>query len=274
MLSAHPMGAPKHEPHPPLMTKAYLVAACAALLGPASAATIINFGLTTGATPAAGVTFNNVATSTAAGQTINVPNLNDQANAPTGISLTSSAGMFAMGAGGSFSPVGTPTYTTGGSSVVDGWVATYQPAYGNLWQGGSNSSPSTGQAITLTFGGLAANTTYEITLLSARANTFAGFGDPGTYGLSYEGAATGVTTALLGTGTLDSATVTGGSAGSASGLNAREITWTFTTDADPGNAEIQLGGDWNVNAIVIVPEPSAAILGGVGLLVLLRRRRA
>lgn len=124
---------------------------------------------------------------------------------------------------------------------------------------------------TMTFAGLAANTTYSFTLLSVRANDFY-FGE-GTYALAYDGSAAGVTTTLTGSGTQTDNVITGFAEGNGSGLNAREITWSFTTGDVAEDAVLSLSGDWNVNAIIIIPESSTTILGALGFLALLRRRR-
>lgn len=247
-----------------------LLAGLPLLAGQASAVTIINFGLTTGATPADGVTFNNVAT-TNVGSTFSVANLNNQSGNATGISIASTGGnWFAMGSGGSFSPIGAGSYTTGNSALIDGWISTYQASYGNLWQAGANGD---NQTASISLGGLAANTTYQITLLSVRANGF--LTDPGSYAFTYDGSSDGVTSALAGAGTLVGNTVSGSATGNSNGLNAREITWTFSTGEVPAGASLNLTGDWNVNAVIIdvIPEPSSLAFGATGLLALFRRSR-
>lgn len=144
-----------------------------------------------------------------------------------------------------------------------------------------NPSGTGSKTSKLTFSNLAANTTYEFTLLSARANNY-GTTSTGTYRLSYGTDADAVTTTLLGAGTLDEATdtVTGVIQGSSAGLNAREIRWSFTTGETAESASLDLAGMWNVNALVInataVPEPSTYGLLGAGALAaaaFVRRRR-
>jgi hypothetical protein len=54
------------------------------------------------------------------------------------------------------------------------------------------------------------------------------------------------------------------------------LNFTVANDGDPISIRYQdlTGGDsFGINGFVLVPEPSAALLGGLGLLVLLRRRR-
>ena len=275
------------NPHPftnSIMRKTSLLVAAATILtaGSAAAGTIVvSFGLTSNSTTPAGVTRYNLATSTSGGQ-IDVANLNDVTGAATGIALSdnTTSSFFSAGTGGSFAPVGSVAYTNA-DALVNSWKSTYETAYGTIWQGLMNPSGTGGQTSKLTFSNLAANTTYEFTLLSARANDY-GTTSTGTYRLSYGTDADAVTTTLLGAGTLDEATdtVTGVIQGSSAGLNAREIRWSFTTGETAESASLDLAGMWNVNALVInataVPEPSTYGLLGAGALAaaaFVRRRR-
>lgn len=250
----------------------FTLAAIAAFTSAASAATIVfNFG---GVDPTPTATINRVATSNASGDSSNVTvaDVLDTTGASTGMSTTATgSAWFSQGALGTFAPLGTAAYDDS-NPLVNGWKAEYVSAtVGNIWQQGANGDSSPG---TMTFTGLQANTAYTFTLLSVRANGF--LTDSGTYALNYDGGSAGVTTGLQGAGTLSGNTVTGASTGNGSGLNAREITWSFNTGDTPADAVLNFTGDWNVNAVIIdaVPEPSAALLGAFGLLALLRRRRA
>jgi hypothetical protein len=222
--------------------------------------TVIDFGLA-GTTAMVG-TINQFATTNASGETATTMVLNTTAGSDSGIRFTTSGttGIFSAGGAGSFSPAGSVSYTTG-SSVVAGWIANEQVAYGDVWQGVANASGGS-QTISLTFSGLAANTDYTFKFLSGRANAF-GSTNTGTYAMIYDGSG------VSGGGTTQQMQ------GSAAGLNATNYTWTFSTGSTPGNAVIDLSGAWNVNAITItaIPESSSALLGGLGMLALLRRRR-
>ncbi len=209
---------------------------------------VVNFGNMVNATPAEGITFNNLV-SDGLVNSFGPVALVDIEGEATGLEIAGTgAGFGFTGNLGNFSPVGTTTYVPGGSDVVDGWVAGYEEGYGNLWQGSSNAG-SGGFTSTITLTGLEGLMTYRIALLSARGNAF--LSQDGTYGLLYGGSTQGVSSALVGTGTVAGTTVTGSAAGDANGQNAREITWTFTTGESPQDAVIQLSGEWNLNALVI-----------------------
>ena len=235
--------------------------------------TVINMGLQSGMSTPSGVTLNHVMTNNNTAQTPNNLALLTTTGAASGLSLTTSSGGYAIGGGGSFAPLGTPVYNNN-SAIINGWITEYQSAYGTIWQGGANAFNGS-QSMTLTLTGLTALTDYTITLLSVRGNTYTAIENPGTIGLTYAGATTGVTTSYHGTGTLTDTTLSmTSSAGGTSGLNAREITWSFSTGETPGNAAITLTGAWNLNSVIIAPEPSTALLGGLaGIAILSRRRR-
>lgn len=270
-------GADRHDTRPhPMKKRILILGATAGLILPSFAATVtvVNFGEQTNISAPSGVTLNGAATTTGSGGAANatIANLLDTSGAATGVSMTATGmGWFSMGGPGSFAPVGTVTYD-GSSALVNGWTTGIQTAYGNIWQRGANGDSTTG---TLAFSGLSPDTAYVFTLVAVRANGF--LADPGTYSMTYGGTVDGVDVLLSGAGTLDAGTkvVSGSMTGNASGLNAREINWSFTTGASPEDAVLTLTGDWNINALVIqaVPEPSSALLAGLASLAFLRRRR-
>jgi hypothetical protein len=226
-----------------------------------SAATVIDFGRA-GTTVMVG-TINQFAQDNNTAENATNQVLNTTTGVDSNIRFSTSAGMFSAGSGGSFSPAGTVVYTPATNTVVNGWIANEQVSYGEIWQGTANAFNSS-QTVALTFSGLAANTDYTFKLLSGRANSFGTPGATGTFNMTY-----------------DSVVLSGGGSkgfdGSAAGLNASNFTWTFSTGASgPASTVINLTGAWNVNAVVItaVPEPSAVLLGGLGMLALLRSRRA
>ncbi|MDP4623927.1 MAG: hypothetical protein NWT08_02190 [Akkermansiaceae bacterium] len=72
----------------------------------------------------------------------------------------------------------------------------------------------------------------------------------------------------------DTVAVNGGAAAADAGTTAtgvKAISWTTFDNANPGS--IVLYREFDVFGTATVPEPSVAILGGIGLLALLRRRR-
>ena len=158
-------------------------AAFAVATSAASAANIVfSFGA---GDPSATQTINRVATTGASGVngSVSVADALTTTGAPSGISTTATGNQwFSQGAGGSFAPVGSVAFT-GSNALIDRWTTTYGPTnVGNIWQQGANGDNSTSS---LTFIGLAANTNYTFTLLSARANGF--LTDSGTYALTYNG---------------------------------------------------------------------------------------
>ncbi|MDR2982299.1 MAG: PEP-CTERM sorting domain-containing protein [Puniceicoccales bacterium] len=239
--------------------------------------TVVSFGST------AGLSFGpatvNTETPTGVGAGV-VHSLANTAGANDGLGLKLDGSWASAGAGGSFQPSGNVAYDNS-NAVINGWIGTYEPLYGQIWQSLSNPNGSNGAA-TLTLSGLAADTTYELTILSVRANSV--YSGTGNYQLLYGGSASGVGTSLVaGGGNVDGALakISGEVVGSAAGANAREMKWTFTTDSVPADAVLTLDGSaWNVNAMIIsstpIPEPSTyALMMGVGLLGLsaVRRRK-
>lgn len=250
------------------------VATLTAFTSTASAANIVfSFGA---ADPTATQTINRVAQTGANGNSANVTvaNVLTTTGASSGMSTTATGTQwFSAGGGGTYSPLGNTAYA-GGSALVDSWATAYVPAnVGNIWQQGANGDNDGGSS--MTFSGLTANTNYSFTLLSVRANGF--LTDSGSYALSYNGGSAGVATSLIGSGTQTGNSIEGSGTGSSSGLNAREITWSFSTNDTPADAVLNLTGDWNVNAILVettaVPEPSSTALLGLGGLALILRRR-
>ena len=228
-----------------------LLGCCWALAGSLRGdVTVINAGLQPSMSVPAGVTLNSVMSSNNIGDQPTNLALSTTTGAASGLSLTASTGGFAIGGGGSFSPIGSNVYNNS-STIINGWLAGHQSAYGTIWQGGANALNGS-QTMNLTLTGLTPSTGYSITLLSTRGNTYTAIENPGTVGFTYGGSTAGVTTAFQGTGALTDTTLSmTTSAGSPSGLNAREINWTFATEVTPQNAVITLAGAWNLNAVII-----------------------
>lgn len=224
-------------------------------LGASAGTIVISGGLTAGGSVSNGV--HQVFSDNNTAQTLADYALSTLDGDASGMTVSTSGGLFATGAGGSFAPIGSAPYD-GTSDVVNGWTS----GYGTIWQGGANAFQKD-QDVTFTFSGLAAHTEYAFTLYSIRANDYGTVGSMGTMTFLYGGASDRVTTVLNGAGTADGTTVTGAFAGNASGLNAREITWSFTTEDTAQDASITLAGAWNLNALVIEsvsrpPEPPSA----------------
>ncbi len=243
---------------------------------------VMNFGEANNIDSPTGITLNAVATTTANGNNANVSrsDLLTTAGTASGMSVQATGGQwFSMGGPGSFAPVGGVSYN-GTSAIIGDWQSGYATDFGNIWQRGANSSQNGDDSVvtgTMVFSGLLPNYEYTFTLLSVRANNFLNDSHPGTFGMTYGGGTSGISATLSGAGTLDSDTkvVSGVMTGNSEGLNAREISWSFTTGETPEDAFIALTGSWNVNAIVIeaIPEPGVAGLALLGALALLRRRR-
>lgn len=255
------------------MKKTITLAALVAVTSSVSAANIVfSFGA---GNPTATQTINRVATTNANGNSANVTvaDVLTTTGASSGMSTAATGTQwFSAGAGGSYAPIGSTAYNDG-SALVNTWKAEYLPSnVGNIWQQGANGDSGAGS---MTFSGLMANTDYTFTLLSVRANGF--LTDSGSYSMNYNGGSAGVTTSLIGAGSQAGNVITGSATGNASGLNAREITWSFSTNDTPADAVLNLTGDWNVNAILVettaVPEPSSTALLGLGGLALILRRR-
>lgn len=208
-----------------------------------STISVIDFGLP-GTTSMVG-TINQFATQQNTAETAANMVLNTTAGADSGIRFTTSGGVFSAGGPGTFSPAGSTAYT-GGSAVIDGWIANEQVAFGDIWQGTANGTP---QTVSMTFSSLAANASYTFKLLSGRANDFGAAN--GSYTMNYDGGGN-----LAGGGTHNSE-------GSAAGLGATNYTWTFVTGATPGDAVINLSGAWNANALIITQStnPAAPTIG-------------
>ncbi len=199
----------------------------------------------------------------------------DSSNQASGLNISNINLPGGKGSGATFS-----TFPTGNEDLT----AKYGSAYGNAWKGGvSKSGNGSNSASLFTLSGFQASTTYTITLLCGRSNTYpsgdntCGFSVSGIEGLASL-TASAVTTGYAGAPVIgENGSVTG------IGVNAKEmteITWTFTTGEDTDGLDLSLvgTGDYNVNMIEInslnVPEPATASLSllGLGLLVLRRKR--
>jgi len=119
--------------------------------------------------------------------------------------------------------------------------------------------------LTLTIGGLSASTAYQIVLFSADPHAIEA--TPTANGIAAIAYGGSVVSSGVNDFYEDAATVGG-----------RDTFWYFDVDSD-SSGEILLaqgGSPASFNTIVgfqIIPEPSSALLGGLGFLALLRRRR-
>jgi MYXO-CTERM domain-containing protein len=110
---------------------------------------------------------------------------------------------------------------------------------------------------TITFTGLAASTTYNISAIGGRASA----GEDGVITVT-TGTSASTTYDLSNTGTVLDFSVTSDASG--------EIVFDFSRSTGTGG----LSATFNAMSITSIPEPSAALLGGLGALLLLRRRRS
>lgn len=215
----------------------------ASLVSSASAATVlVDFSSAGGSAAGADTNGNFWTTIATTGAT---SNLIDTTNTASGINLTLT---FSGGAGIGF----------GGSAFNNGDVSAPAPfnqafAFGD----GLFANDAGANFATISLSGLTANTNYSITL----------------YGGRNSGWSTG--SALIG---VTDGTGTGGTYG-----NRSPLTFTITSTAS-GTAAFtfrEQGGAGTVDSVTLtsfsltsVPEPSVALLGGLGVLGLLRRRRS
>lgn len=166
------------------------------------------------------------------------------------------------------------------NSEINSVFGGFQHAYTSSW--GPDNSGSANE-YTISLNGLSAGSTYTVSILSGRKG-----------GVTYP-------TGMFSSWTLASGSATFNADGSQYVLwdnseNASSViqetgtgpytftnqlafndaamsVWNFTVDADNTNIDLNFRHPINAMVIEIIPEPSAALLGGLGLLALFRRRR-
>ncbi len=228
-------------------------------------------GATTGAATVSGTNITNLAAGTSSSTII--VSLNAGSTSTSGIKTgTVDIGLASNGSG--TSGYGS-TALTGQSVTVNGTVYDYAEALFSQTAGAGSLSGS-GISYTLDFGsGLALNTNYTATIQLANGLFAASFQDSlgGSYtaGGDSEFSTTAATFNGLASGGTNSFTITfnTGSAGTFNGtLDFAGLSQqSGLMDASLSNINIAFTG-------TTIPEPTAALLGSLGMLLLLRRRRA
>ncbi|MFM2197926.1 MAG: hypothetical protein RLZZ505_1358 [Verrucomicrobiota bacterium] len=172
------------------------------------------------------------------------------------ISIVASFGTFPTSYSGSNFTVGTPsgTFTYEGSAGVAG------TASGNLSTGliGFDNSVPSGGVVTYTLNGLTANTNYEFYFFSPEL--FGAANRTGSLNGSDDGAGNSYA--------ITQDTVGGDQIIKYAYNTGASTSFTMTVTSDTVNTSIH-----NFAFVNVIPEPSSAILGGLGLLFLLRRKR-